>query len=224
MKYKRIEGHEGYLIYKNGDVVSLLRSKPVKLKHIISRSGSIIVSLHSSMNRWMLVAELLASAFIGKCPKGHHVYHKDLDQKNISISNLHYIPIEQYRAIRMLEKSNQLSKNSSLHVQKTKYGSWSARIRTGAKNYNLIVHESEIIAASVYRLALIYVSQAKFAEFLDILSNAKRHLTIRDYSHANCREFILAAIEIARKKGRLTSFNKYLISYGWKNKSFKGAK
>jgi hypothetical protein len=31
MKYKRIEGHEGYLIYKNGDVVSLLRSKPINL-------------------------------------------------------------------------------------------------------------------------------------------------------------------------------------------------
>lgn len=102
--WKDVCGYEGfYQVSENGDVRSVDRTiecadgrkryfhgKP--LRYFISKNGYKCVTLRrNSSHKSVPVHVLVAEAFIGKRPEGHHVDHIDRDRTNSVLSNLRYI-------------------------------------------------------------------------------------------------------------------------------------
>ena len=66
------------------------------------------VALNRTLKR---LHKIIATAFLGDCPEGCVVHHKDFDVKNNSISNLEYIKTDYHIAIHSIKHSIARSKN-----------------------------------------------------------------------------------------------------------------
>jgi hypothetical protein len=64
--------------------------KPVKI-HTNRDGYSYVVLSANSKQIWIYVHTLVAYAFIGPCPEGKEVNHKDLDKENNYYKNLEYL-------------------------------------------------------------------------------------------------------------------------------------
>lgn len=63
------------------------------LKPYTTRRGYLKISLHMEGKRFQrFVHRVVAEAFIGPCPAGHVVHHRDHDQGNSKLENLEYRP------------------------------------------------------------------------------------------------------------------------------------
>ena len=96
MTWKPIPNHEGYEVSDSGDVRSWLpingrgglASSPRLLTILpFADSPYLRVSLRGKTRR---VHQLVLEAFVGPCPAGHVVMHKDDDPTNNALSNLRY--------------------------------------------------------------------------------------------------------------------------------------
>ena len=72
------------------------RIKNLKTNHIkaqqISSTGYMSCKLNTSENKKTFdIHRVVAKLFIGECPKGNYVNHKDGDKKNNKVSNLEYV-------------------------------------------------------------------------------------------------------------------------------------
>lgn len=78
-----------YTISDSGEVFSLRRSRTLKTyKH--PKTGHLLVDLTSDKRYKKKVHRLVAEAFIGPCPGGQEVCHRDGDPENNSPDNLYY--------------------------------------------------------------------------------------------------------------------------------------
>jgi hypothetical protein len=89
-RWKPVVGLEGYYEVSNyGDVWSVRRERRLA---ITDRKGYNEVSMCVNYKQYhRLVHVLVAAAFIGPCPKGKEVNHKDLNKRNNWYGNLEYM-------------------------------------------------------------------------------------------------------------------------------------
>ena len=80
----------------------LYAGRPLKLK--LGNDGYFLVSLSRGVEdkKWHLAHRHVASAFIGPCPEGCQVRHKDGVRTNIEAANLHYGTAGQNRVDQIL--------------------------------------------------------------------------------------------------------------------------
>lgn len=95
--WKSVVGYEGlYEVSDFGRVRSLRGKTPRVLRVNKTSNGYIHVGLvgrggAKNRRRWLSVHRLVAEAFIGECPEGREVNHKDENKANNCVSNLEYV-------------------------------------------------------------------------------------------------------------------------------------
>lgn len=88
-QWRKVVGHEGYEVSDHGRVRSFRRGAQGRiLRPGIAGNGYPTVALGRGNTR--TVHSLVANAFIGPCPKGQEVRHRDNDRANPKLTNLHY--------------------------------------------------------------------------------------------------------------------------------------
>lgn len=97
-EWRRIPGFVRYEVSSLGRVRSYLRRRggigaPKVLSPTTDRIGYrlICISTDAGLRQSFGVHVLVASAFLGKCPDGHEVDHKDFDKSNNAFGNLEYV-------------------------------------------------------------------------------------------------------------------------------------
>ena len=70
--------------YRNSKKDGMIKLIPYSLYNGVSVS-------HNNVRSRAYVHRLVAEAFLGNCPDGHQVNHKDLNKKNNCIENLEYV-------------------------------------------------------------------------------------------------------------------------------------
>jgi hypothetical protein len=100
-RFTPIPSEEGYMIDKNGFVLSLKKKTPKVLRpRFDSRTGYYKVGVNHHKTR--SVHSLVAETFLGNRPNGYDIDHKDGNKLNNSVENLHYV----------LRKENQSNPNN----------------------------------------------------------------------------------------------------------------
>jgi len=87
-----IKTHDNYAVSSIGRVMNLNTGKV--LKHQISKRGGNYVFINLCKDGHRIncnVHILVARAFLGNCPPGKLVHHKDTDRMNPKLDNLEYI-------------------------------------------------------------------------------------------------------------------------------------
>ncbi len=87
--WKSIEGFEKYQVSNYGRILNKYKriGKPKKLNH-----GHLIIALRKNGKYHnFLVHRLVAHNFIGPCPMGKEINHKDFNKTNNQVSNLEYL-------------------------------------------------------------------------------------------------------------------------------------
>lgn len=88
--WKWIRGYKGlYAVCTDGEVWSSRRWR--LLKRVPNPRYLTVCLSKNNIKNHCLVHMLVANAFIGKCPKGKQVNHKDLNKINCHVSNLEYV-------------------------------------------------------------------------------------------------------------------------------------
>lgn len=98
-----VPGYEGrYDVSADGQVMRVRYTNGATpgqvLKPSVGRTGYHQVRLYAGTRgsgRWHKVHRLVAAAFLGPCPSGHQVNHKDGDKNNNALSNLEYVTARQ---------------------------------------------------------------------------------------------------------------------------------
>lgn len=95
--WKPIQGFEGLYEVSDGGRVRSLRGKTPRILNInktvagYPHVGLVRLGESSKRRYWFSVHRLVAAAFIGPCPEGYVVNHKDENKANNVISNLEYV-------------------------------------------------------------------------------------------------------------------------------------
>lgn len=88
-RFTPIPSEEGYMIDKNGFVLSLKKKTPkVLIPQYDSRTGYYKVRIN---DRTRSIHSMVAETFIGERPDGYDIDHKDGNKLNNSVENLHYV-------------------------------------------------------------------------------------------------------------------------------------
>jgi hypothetical protein len=92
MKWYRVPGYQAE-VTKNGKHVRDSISKKIIKSTFAKKKYDFIIVIKTSTNKRTIkgVHQLVARVFIGPCPKGKEVNHKDLDKKNNHYKNLEYL-------------------------------------------------------------------------------------------------------------------------------------
>ncbi len=127
-----------------GRIRSLKRHNYIKiLSSTLHHSGYLCVMLYPGKQSWKLVHILVANAFLGECPPGFEVDHKDGNRSNPVLGNLQY-----------LSKPKNLQKGL-----RTKLLVWEImEIRS------LNIHFNQIELASLYKITQQHVSRILLGE------------------------------------------------------------
>lgn len=92
MKWAIIKEYGNYAISDTGKIRNLNTGKLLKYQRSERGGYYPFVNLYKGGNRKnKTVHGLVAEAFIGHRPSGHHIHHKDADITNPSASNLEYV-------------------------------------------------------------------------------------------------------------------------------------
>ncbi len=96
-EWRPVVGYEGWYEVSNlGRVRLIMQTKGSAAGHVlkpgISTTGYPIVSLWRDNKGWTVAVHILVTqAFLGPCPPGQEVNHKDLDRRNARADNLEYL-------------------------------------------------------------------------------------------------------------------------------------
>jgi hypothetical protein len=98
MRWRPVIGYESlYEVSETGDVKRMPSGKLLK-RHNNSQGYPRVTLCKSGIAKQQFVHILVAQSFIGECPIGCEVNHKDLNRCNPSLSNLEYLtPSENMR-------------------------------------------------------------------------------------------------------------------------------
>jgi hypothetical protein len=96
-EWRPVAGYEG--LYEVSSLGRVRRAGRVLKPGRNPRTGYLVVSLwHDGKGETHTVHRLVAHAFIGPCPPGQHVNHRDFDRANARADNLEYLtPAENNR-------------------------------------------------------------------------------------------------------------------------------
>lgn len=95
--WKPIQGFEGLYEVSDGGRVRTLRGKTPRILNInktvagYPHVGLVKKGESAKKRHWYSVHRLVAAAFIGPCPEGYVVNHKDENKANNAVSNLEYV-------------------------------------------------------------------------------------------------------------------------------------
>jgi predicted Zn-ribbon and HTH transcriptional regulator len=92
---------KNYEVSNEGDVRNSITGKILKSrgKHAYNRVDI--------FGKWYYVHKLVCQAFIGDCPQGHEINHKDSNKSNNNVSNLEYVT-----HLQNVQMSNRTFKNN----------------------------------------------------------------------------------------------------------------
>ena len=95
-EWRPVVGHEGWYEISSLGRARSLRNRygnpRVKMLTAWLRLGYPTVSIRGlDRSRPVSVHRLVAAAFLGPCPRGHEVNHKDFDRANPTLTNLEYV-------------------------------------------------------------------------------------------------------------------------------------
>lgn len=101
--WKAIDEFPGYKVSNLGRVkrvVSRYGHPSVRLlcSWVDSGTGYLRVGLRHGLGVQQYVHWLVAAAFLGPCPDGYEIDHRDTDRSNSALSNLRYLPMPENRA------------------------------------------------------------------------------------------------------------------------------
>lgn len=89
-QWRDVSGYEG--IYQVSDRGGVERIGGRVFKPSLQNGYPAVTLRHNGKSRSRYVHRLVAAAFIGPCPEGHIVHHKDEDRTNAHVVNLEYVP------------------------------------------------------------------------------------------------------------------------------------
>lgn len=90
--WRPVVGYEGlYEVSDKGRVRSLFSKRGKVLSPAKSMGYPYVNLSRDGRPRFARIHVLVAAAFIGECPDGHEVNHKDSDRTNNNVSNLEYV-------------------------------------------------------------------------------------------------------------------------------------
>jgi hypothetical protein len=93
-EWRLILGFPDYQASSLGRIMSFRRSTPHILKPTICKDGHLQVELFSNCRRWKVrVGTVVSLVFLGSCPSGSVVKHRDGDRHNNTVSNLFHLPV-----------------------------------------------------------------------------------------------------------------------------------
>lgn len=99
-KWRAVKGYEG--IYSISSFGRIRRdkknqgTKPRKfLRPYLEKNGYLRIDLRNYGRKTFLLHRLVCENFIGPCPSGHQVNHKDLNKENNHLENLEYLTHQQ---------------------------------------------------------------------------------------------------------------------------------
>jgi len=90
-KWRDVNSYDG--IYQVSDLGQVRNTQTNKILHPTKlKNGRIYVTLSSDgFQKKYTVHNLVADAFLGQCPAGHEIRHRDGDSTHNELSNLEYI-------------------------------------------------------------------------------------------------------------------------------------
>jgi Mor family transcriptional regulator len=116
--WKALDGYPNYLLSNLGRVktISVFHNKNIKYIGQIREAKRYpnkypAINLYNGIkNTTYGVHKLVALTFMGICPEGYNINHKDLDKTNYWLNNLEYIP-KSFNTIHSLSFGNKLGEN-----------------------------------------------------------------------------------------------------------------
>lgn len=105
-RWKIIYPYDNYAISSFGRVINLNTGKYLKPQTSERGGGYVFINLYKDKKRKNVnIHILVAQYFIGPCPVGCEVHHKDGIRTNPHVDNLEYLTIEEHGKTRRKEKS-----------------------------------------------------------------------------------------------------------------------
>ena len=99
-KWRDIVGYDG--VYQVSDLGQVRNTQTLKILHPTKlKNGRFYITLSSDgFQRKCTVHNLVGEAFLGECPAGHEIRHKDGDYTRNELTNLEYITAGESEAVR----------------------------------------------------------------------------------------------------------------------------
>lgn len=152
-EYKEIKGYNGdYFITNYGNVWSLKKSDPIKLKFNIAKGYSLVRLFKCGKTKTVAVHVLVAIYFLDYTPSSRKIVinHKDFDRSNNRLDNLEIITARENTNKKHIKST---SKYIGVYWNKSKH-KWVSQIEINKKKIYLGAYKSEYEAHLAYQKEL----------------------------------------------------------------------
>jgi hypothetical protein len=131
-KWRDINGYDGvYQVSDLGQVRNIQTNKilhPTRLKN-----ERIYVTLSSDgFQKKCTVHSLVGDAFLGECPAGHEIRHKDGDYAHNELSNLEYITRQESQKQFVMADETDTDRKRAALLSRDRVREWPGKTRSGA--------------------------------------------------------------------------------------------
>jgi hypothetical protein len=149
-----IPGYEGrYYASRDGRIYSRVTNRILVKNKMRHGYHAVKLRLHPwSKRRFLTVHRLIAAVFIGPCPIGHEVDHKNKNKSDDRAANLRYVPRGHNMHNRRKTKKKCTSRFRGVIWC---HGRWQAMIRVNGVGRILGRYKNELIAAKMYDKAAL---------------------------------------------------------------------
>lgn len=156
--FKQVPGWPKYWCNQHGNIVSTHRKcwgAYYPLKEKTDKDGYLeIVLQNSGKRKYIKSHQVIAMTFMGECPTGYVVNHKDGNRQNNSIINLEYLtPADNERHARKELGKRCVGEKASRSKLKTEQVLKIVDLRNSGKTYQQIATEMGTSAAQVGRIS-----------------------------------------------------------------------
>jgi hypothetical protein len=150
-KYRDIPEYNGkYKISKDGEIISLLKSKINKISLAKNIAGylSVVLKKDDGIRKRLLIHRVIYAVFVGPIPQGMDVDHIDRDINNNNIENLRLLT-----RVKNIYNSKRMD-DAKGYTYDEKTGMWRAQIKVAQKNNYLGSFKTKEEARNAYLNAL----------------------------------------------------------------------
>jgi hypothetical protein len=125
------------------------RAGIIRKPYINPQTGYLVVTLgHLGIKRTFATHQLVAESFLGPCPSGHIVHHKDEDHTNARLSNLEYATQAQNLWVARYAPGA-TSKYRGVYLDRSR-GLWMTRLKVAGKVHWIGRFTDEVEAARAH--------------------------------------------------------------------------